>query len=156
MAENPEREHGNDDGGLLESADEPTALLRSRVLTAPLAEAIEPAPVGPSAPRTGSKLARVIELLRRDHGATIDELIAATGWLAHTTRAALTGLRKRGFKVAIDRSDNARGSFYRIQTDRSDDANAAAAAAADEGRANSAAVRKKSSRSAKPQARRAA
>src|SRR5271166_4501735 len=63
--------------------------------------------------------------------------------------------RKRGFKVAIDRSDNARGSFYRIQTDRSDDANAAAAAD-DEGRANSAAVRKKSSRSAKPQARRAA
>ena len=81
--------------------------------------------------------------------------LAATGWLAHTTRAALTGLRKRGFKVAIDRSDNARGSFYRIQTDRSDDANAAAADD-DEGRANSAAVRKKSSRSAKPQARRAA
>jgi len=155
VAENPEREHGNDDGGLLESADELTAPLRSRVLKAPLAEAIEPAPVGPSAPRTGSKLARVIELLRRDHGATIDELIAATGWLAHTTRAALTGLRKRGYKVAIGRSDNARGSFYRIQTDRSDDANAAAAAD-DEGRASSAAVRKKSSRLAKPQARRAA
>ena len=50
---------------------------------------------------------------------------------------------------------NARGSFYRVQTDRSDDANAAAAAD-DEGRANSAAVRKKSSRSAKPYARRAA
>ena len=30
VAENPEREHGNDDGGLLESADEPTAPLRSR------------------------------------------------------------------------------------------------------------------------------
>src|SRR5271166_5344003 len=86
VAENPEREHGNDDGGLLESADEPTAPLR--VLKAPLAEAIEPAPVGPSAPRTGSKLARVIELLRRDHGATIDELIAATGWLAHDPRRA--------------------------------------------------------------------
>src|SRR5271166_6448371 len=47
VAENPEREHGNDDGGLLESADEPTAPLRSRVLKAPLAEAIEPDPVGP-------------------------------------------------------------------------------------------------------------
>jgi hypothetical protein len=41
-------------------------------------------------------------------------LIAATGWLAHTTRAALTGLRKRGYAVAIDRSDDKRGSFYRI------------------------------------------
>src|SRR5271166_3226465 len=153
VAENPEREHGNDDGGLL--ADEPTASLRSRVLKAPLAEAIEPAPVGPSAPRTGSKLARVIELLRRDHGATIDELIGATGWLAHTTRAALTGLRKRGYPVAIDRSDNARGSFYCIQTDRSEDAKAVADDD-DDGRANSEAARKNSSRPAKPYARRAA
>ena len=46
-----------------------------------------------------------IALLERDHGATIAELIAATGWLAHTTRAALTGLRKRGYAVSIDRSE---------------------------------------------------
>ena len=78
------------------------------------AEAMEPGPAGPSAPRGGSKLARVIALLERDRGATIEELIAATGWLAHTTRAALTGLRKRGYAVAIDRSDDKRGSFYRI------------------------------------------
>jgi hypothetical protein len=39
-------------------------------------------------------------------------LIAATGWLAHTTRAALTGLR--GYAVQIDRSDDRRGSFYGI------------------------------------------
>jgi hypothetical protein len=78
------------------------------------AEAMEPGPGGPSAPRSGSKLARVIALLERDHGATIAELITATGWLAHTTRAALTGLRKRGYAVAIDRSDDKRGSFYRI------------------------------------------
>jgi Protein of unknown function (DUF3489) len=66
---------------------------------------MEPGPAGPSAPRGGSKLARVIALLERDHGATIAELIAATGWLAHTTRAAL---RKRGFAVAIDQADKAK------------------------------------------------
>ena len=77
-------------------------------------EPLEPVPAGPCAPRGGSKLAQVIELLQRDHGATIDELIVATGWLAHTTRAALTGLRKRGYVVAIDRTDNERRSFYRI------------------------------------------
>jgi len=44
-------------------------------------------------------------LLQRDCGATLDELVASTGWLPHTTRAALTGLRKRGFTIAIDRSD---------------------------------------------------
>jgi hypothetical protein len=78
------------------------------------AEAMDPGSIRPSAPRSGSKLARVIALLERDHGATIEELIAATGWLAHTARAALTGLRKRGYAVAIDRSDDKRGSFYRI------------------------------------------
>jgi Protein of unknown function (DUF3489) len=61
--------------------------------------------VAPSIPRPGSKLMEVIELLRTDHGATIDELTAATNWLSHTTRAALTGLRKRGYAITRDRSD---------------------------------------------------
>jgi hypothetical protein len=36
----------------------------------------------------------VIALLQQEQGATLAELIATTGWLPHTTRAALTGLRK--------------------------------------------------------------
>jgi hypothetical protein len=48
-----------------------------------------------AAPRDGSKLALLIELLRRADGATIVDLTQTTGWLAHTTRAAITGLRKR-------------------------------------------------------------
>jgi uncharacterized protein DUF3489 len=94
--------------------DEAAILSKLDAKDARPAEAMEPGPGGPSAPRSGSKLARVIALLERDHGATIAELIAATGWLAHTTRAALTGLRKRGYAVAIDRSEDKRGSFYRI------------------------------------------
>jgi hypothetical protein len=65
-------------------------------------------------PRQGSKLAEVISLLGRKKGAGIEELIAATGWLPHTTRAALTGLRKRGF--AIERSRTEQGTVYRIVT----------------------------------------
>jgi hypothetical protein len=68
-----------------------------------------------SAPRAGTKLARVLELLQRDCGATLEELIAATDWLPHTTRAALTGLRKRGCAVTIDRHDKGRGSTYRAR-----------------------------------------
>jgi hypothetical protein len=68
-----------------------------------------------SAPRGGTKLARVLELLQRDCGATLEELIAATNWLPHTTRAALTGLRKRGCAVTIDRHDKGRGSTYRAR-----------------------------------------
>jgi hypothetical protein len=65
------------------------------------------------APRDGSKLARLIDLLQRSHGATIRDLTEATGWLPHTTRAALTGLRKRGYAVIRERA-GAGGSIYRI------------------------------------------
>lgn len=68
----------------------------------------------PTAPRNGTKIAAVIALLQRGTGATLSELVTATGWLPRTTRAALTGLRKRGYAVTIDQSDKARGSLYRI------------------------------------------
>jgi DNA-binding transcriptional regulator PaaX len=55
----------------------------------------------------------VIEHLQRADGATIIDLTQATGWLPHTTRAALTGLRKRGYAVIRERID-AGGSVYRI------------------------------------------
>jgi hypothetical protein len=66
-----------------------------------------------SALRAGSKLARVINLLQRSNGATIPILTEATGWLPHTTRAALTGLRKRGYAVVRARV-GAGDSVYRI------------------------------------------
>jgi hypothetical protein len=67
-----------------------------------------------NAPRQGSKLAEVISLLGRKKGAGLEELTSATGWLPHTTRAALTGLRQRGF--AIERSRGEQGTVYRIVT----------------------------------------
>jgi hypothetical protein len=67
--------------------------------------------------RSGSKQATIVKLMSRPRGATLDEMIEATDWLPHTTRAALTGLRKRGF--ALERiKDEAKGSVYRIKSDR--------------------------------------
>jgi hypothetical protein len=68
-------------------------------------------------PRGGTKIADVLGLLRRSDGATLAEMIATTSWLPHTTRAALTGLRRRGYDVSIDRSDKGRGSIYRVARD---------------------------------------
>jgi hypothetical protein len=68
---------------------------------------------GTPTPRAGSKLAGVIDLLQRSEGATIPSLMEATGWLPHTTRAALTGLRKRGYAVVRERVDG-EDSVYRI------------------------------------------
>ena len=99
-------------------------------------------------------MAQVVELLQRDRGATIDELIETTGWLPHTTRAALTGLRKRGFAVALDRSDKERGSIYRIEKDPND--RVAAALPTDAAEPNSETASKKTHREANSKAHRAA
>ena len=80
--------------------------------TSRLAETLADRPSS-EAPRPGSKLAAAIALLQSEAGSSIDELSAATSWLPHTMRAALTGLRKRGYAVERWRSDEA-GSTYRI------------------------------------------
>ena len=85
----------------------------------------------PKFPRRGTKIAGVIELLQGNDGVTLAELVANTGWLPHTARAALTGLRKRGYAVVIDRADKARGSVYRIEPSEIDNDSAALHTAAE-------------------------
>ena len=51
-------------------------------------------------PRTGpTKAATIQKLLSRPKGATLAEIIAATGWLPHSARAFMTGLRKKGLEL---------------------------------------------------------
>lgn len=57
-----------------------------------------------AAPRE-SKIALVTKLLTQPGGASLDEMVAATSWLPHTTRAALSGLRKKGHAVTSDKVD---------------------------------------------------
>ena len=59
-----------------------------------------------------TKASMVLTLLRRDEGATLEELVSATGWLPHTTRAALTGLRKKGH--AMEKAKREEATCYRI------------------------------------------
>jgi len=51
--------------------------------------------------RERSKLSSLIAILRRPKGATIDQMIVATGWQAHSVRGAISGAlkKKRGFTV---------------------------------------------------------
>lgn len=56
----------------------------------PVEDASVSSPPGPV-----KKTDMVLALLAREDGATVAEMMEATGWLAHTTRAALTGLRKK-------------------------------------------------------------
>ena len=49
----------------------------------------------------GGKLGAVLKAIGRKRGATLAELTEATGWQPHTTRAALTRLRQRGFPATL-------------------------------------------------------
>jgi len=68
-----------------------------------------------STPRAASKQAKLIEMLKRPEGATIDEIVKALDWQAHTVRGAMSGALKKklGLKVESEKVDG-RGRVYRV------------------------------------------
>ena len=67
-------------------------------------------------PREGTKQATLIAMLRAPDGASIEEIMAATGWQSHTVRGALAGaLKKRlGLTIASEKVGG-RGRVYTIR-----------------------------------------
>ena len=75
--------------------------------------------------RAESKKTWVIDMLRQPEGSTIAEISTALGWQPHTTRAAITGLRKAGHKVETAKpEDGGFGLIYRIALSASADVTA--------------------------------
>lgn len=65
--------------------------------------------------RDDSKQARLIEMLKRPEGASIDEIAAAFGWQPHTVRGAIAGALKKklGLEVTSEKIEG-RGRVYNI------------------------------------------
>ena len=74
--------------------------------------------VKPLAIRAGTKQAQIIAMLQRPEGATVAEMVEATGWLAHTVRGSISGaLKKRlGLEVHAATVDG-KGLVYKIKND---------------------------------------
>jgi hypothetical protein len=79
-----------------------TAVVPDATQASPVTPELE---VPPAQPKQPSKAGTVLSLLRKTEGATLDELVAATGWLPHTTRAAMTGLKKKGYQITRTKVD---------------------------------------------------
>lgn len=72
---------------------------------APPAKSKERAPATP----VGTKLETLVALLRTRRGASIPDMMEATGWQAHSVRGALAGaLKKRGHAITSDKTDGER------------------------------------------------
>ena len=65
--------------------------------------------------REGTKQAALVAMLQRPKGATIAEVVEATGWRPHTVRGALAGAPKKrlGLTITSDKVEG-RGRVYRV------------------------------------------
>jgi hypothetical protein len=60
------------------------------------------APAEKPTPRTGTKQALMIEMLKRPEGATVEQIAAATGWQHHTIRGAISGALKKKLGLTVE------------------------------------------------------
>lgn len=76
---------------------------------------VDPGPInGPSAPRSGSKQAKVVNLLKRPAGVTVAEVMETTGWQPHTVRGLFSGALKKKHGLTVISAKEDRGRVYRI------------------------------------------
>ena len=70
------------------------------------------------AQRLDTKLAEIIRLLSRKNGTTINDMVTATGWQAHSVRGANSGTikKKLGLKIVSEKQNGARR--YRVAGSR--------------------------------------
>ncbi len=68
-----------------------------------------------TAVRQGTKQALLIDLLKRKTGATIADLVKATGWQPHSVRGAISGALKKKLGLTVTSEPiEKRGRVYRI------------------------------------------
>ena len=66
-------------------------------------------------PKAPTKIEVILGLLSRPQGATLADMVEATGWLPHTTRAALTGIKRKGHVLSSEKVDGTR-TYHVINT----------------------------------------
>ena len=79
-------------------------------------EETDPKPTGRARARkpAKTKATRLVELLSRSTGADLETMSRKLGWQAHTTRAALSRLRKAGYAISSEKPAGGKASRYRI------------------------------------------
>ena len=115
------------DAGLLAIGIEPvvattlTNLRKAQLKLAPKPEDAPETPADPATPRAvairaGTKQAEIIALIQRPEGASIAEIVEATGWLAHSARGLISGGLKKKLNLPITATKVAgRGTVYKLE-----------------------------------------
>lgn len=100
----------------MKTAKEPVRASEKRAAKAPRKPRATPAKAAaekaPREPRTDTKKAKVLAMLQRPEGASLAEIMEATGWQKHTSSAFLTHQRKSG--APLVRTVEGDRSAYRL------------------------------------------
>ena len=98
--------------GLLAIGVEPVVV---KTMAAICTHAAQPLASKPPTPRAGTKQAQIIALLQRPQGASVAEIVAATGWQAHSVRGMISGALKKKLGLPITSvKAKSRERLYRI------------------------------------------
>lgn len=84
----------------------------------PIKPAVRQAPPSPNRKREKSSPRKpeiIFRLIKRSKGARIQDLQKATGWQAHSIRAALTGLRKQGVRIDHSRTPSGKTIYKAVE-----------------------------------------
>ena len=100
------------DAGLLAIGIEPSVV---KTMAAIRTDVAQPPASKPPTPRAGTKQAQIIALIQRPEGASIAEIVEATGWLAHSARGLISGALKKklGLPITSEKEDG-RGTVHRL------------------------------------------
>jgi Protein of unknown function (DUF3489) len=100
----PEAQDSGTAGQEPEASAEPAqeAKPARRGVKAKVAKPAKAAAAAKPTPRAGTKQAKLIELLQRPEGATVEQIAAATGWQHHTIRGAISGALKKKLKLNVE------------------------------------------------------
>ena len=100
------------DAGLLAIGIEPVVV---KTVVAMREHAAKAAAPKPPTQRAGTKQAMLIALLQRPEGASIAEIVEATGWMSHSARGAISGVLKKKLALPVSSGKGeGRGTVYRI------------------------------------------
>lgn len=78
------------------------------------AKATSPSPDAAALPKSHTKQGIMINLLQGSKGATVDEMVEATGWQRHSVQGVMSGVLKKKLGLTISSEKEQRGRVYRI------------------------------------------
>lgn len=101
-------------------AKKPKNLLKGQNFSAPMKAGLAAVATMPE-----TKLGKIVKLLSRPEGATIDDIASVTDWQKHTVRSAIshTLVKKHGYEVVSDKPKGGQ-RIYKIAVSQSNKAKA--------------------------------